>query len=146
MAWDRVRPVPEAALFDAWTPLDRPAERGGPLWYRIGYAAPIEDGDELVVVLWALPCSGDIELKLPKDRRRDELASHPDNKSRHPAMLAYTTDDVRIGNAFRHRDGQGLRIRLFAFALDGTILLKPARTQEEFKAEASVPANGHSII
>ena len=131
MAGHRMRPLPEGALFDAWTPLDRPADRGGALWYRIGYAAPAEEGEELVVVLWASPCSGNIELKLPKEQRRSELASHPDNVSRHPTMLAYTTDGVRIGNAFRHRDGQGLRVRLFAFALDGTVLLKPARTPEE---------------
>lgn len=134
MAWGRMKALPEGALFDAWTPLDRPVERGGPLWYRIGYAAPAEDGEEVIVVLWALPCSGDIELKLPKDRRRSELAEHPDNASTHPAMLAYTTDGVRIGNVFRHRDGQGLRVRLFAFALDGTVLLKPARTAEELAA------------
>lgn len=134
MAWDPVRSLPEGALFDAWTPLERSVDRGGPLWYRVGYAAPSEGGDELVLVLWALPCGGDIELKLPKEHRRDELASHPDNASRHPTMLAYTTDGVRIGSAFRHRDGQGLRVRLFAFALDGTILLRPARTQEEMQA------------
>ena len=134
MARRPVRPLPEGALFDAWTPLDRPADRGGPLWYRVGYAAPAEDGDELIVVLWASPCSGDIELKLPKDQRRSELSTHPGNTSRHPAMLAYTTDGVRIGSAFRHRDGQGLRVRLFAFALDGTVLLKPARTPEEIAA------------
>lgn len=134
MARHFVRPLPEGALFDAWTALDRPAERGGPLWYRVGYAAPAEDGEEVVVVLWASPCSGDIELKLPKDQRRSELTNHPDNTSRHPAMLAYTTDGVRIGSAFRHRDGQGLRVRLFAYALDGTILLKPARTPEEMAA------------
>lgn len=139
MAWDRMRPIPEDALFDAWTPLDRPADRGGPLWYRVGYAAPAEGGEELVLVLYALPCSGDIELKLPKEQRREELASHPDNASRHPAMLAYTTDGVRIGSAFRHRDGQGLRVRLFAFALDGTILLRPALTREEMQADELVP-------
>lgn len=139
MAWNRVSPLPEGALFDAWTPLDRPAERGGPLWYRIGYAMPAEGGEELIVVLWALPCSGDIELKLPKEQRREELAEHPDNSSRHPAMLAYTTDGIRIGSVFRHRDGQGLRIRLFAYALDGTVLLKPARTQEELQAAVSSP-------
>lgn len=140
MAWDRVRSRPEDALFEAFTLLDRPEERGGPLWYRVGYAMPAEGGEELVVVLWALPCSGDIELKLPKEQRREELAAHPENASRHPAMLAYTTDGVRIGSAFRHRDGQGLRVRLFAFALDGTILLKPARTPEEWQADELPPS------
>ena len=137
MARHPMKALPEGALFDAWIPLERPADRGGPLWYRVGYAAPAEDGDELIVVLGALPCSGDIELKLPKDQRRSELADHPDNTSTHPAMLAYTTDGVRIGNVFRHRDGQGLRVRLFAFALDGTVLLKPARTAEELAGGAT---------
>ena len=35
--------------------------------------------------------------------------------------------------------GQGLRIRLFAYALDGTVLLKSARTQEELQAAVSSP-------
>lgn len=130
-----MRDMPEEALFEAWVPLER---KRGTLWYRIGYALPAEDGEELIVVLSALARSGDIELKLPKDQRRRELASHPANFSKHPFMLAYTTDGVRIGGVFRHRDGQGLRVRLFAYPLDGTVLLKPARTQEELAAASDI--------
>lgn len=129
-----VKETPAEALFEAWVMLERAAERGGPLWYRIGYACPVDSGDALVVDLWALPQGGDVELKLPKGMRREELARRADNFHKHPTMLAYTTDEVRIGGAFRHRDGQGLRVRLFAFPLDGAILLKPARTPEELAA------------
>jgi hypothetical protein len=139
-----VRELPAEALFEAWVPLKRPADRGGPLWYRVGYAVPTEDGEELFVELSATPRSGDLELKLPKERRREELAARPDNLSRHPTMLAYTTDGVRIGGVFRHRDDQGLRVRLFARPLDGMMVLKPARTPEELAAANEVRSDQES--
>jgi len=133
--------LPHAARFVCLTKIDRAGTGKPTLWYPVGYGYLSEEHEGVLLDLFAVPVDGIIEVRLPKEEQRED-APTPENYTTHPLFVAYSQtarpDDPgamhSLGFAWKHKDGNGIRVRLYAHPLDGRIDLVPAKTPEELRA------------
>ena len=71
----------------------------------------------------------------PLHQRRNDMNEQTINRPDYHAYNVYTAGQrrrwVRIGAAWNHADGDGLTLRITAFPIDGTVVLRAAQEQPE---------------